>query len=127
MSRQKQALAEELLTLRKELERVNNVVSRLNKEKELLTQENGELVVQVTATERENRQQSEVIAALRTDKGSLESSLYESQQECSQLRGRREQLEGENQDLIIRKENLQGKPWNVRCLHYLVISYIFPG
>lgn len=127
MSRQKQALAEELLTLRKELERVNNVVSRLNKEKELLTQENGELVVQVTATERENRQQSEVIAALRTDKESLESSLYESQQECSQLRGRREQLEGENQDLIIRKENLQGKPWGVRCLHYLVMSYILPG
>jgi hypothetical protein len=65
-------------------------------------------VVQVTATERENRQQSELISGLRSDKESLETNLYEVQQANAALDTRREQLEGENQELLIRKENLQG-------------------
>lgn len=63
-----------------------------------------------SSTERENRQQSEVISSLRSEKDSLESALYESQQSESQLNVRKEQLEGENQELILRKENLQSKP-----------------
>jgi len=62
----------------------------------------------VTATERENRQQSELIAALRMDKEGLEGSLYETQSALGQLEVRKQQLEVENQDLLVRKENLQG-------------------
>lgn len=72
-----------------------------------------------SSTERENRQQSEVISSLRSEKDSLESALYESQQSESQLNVRKEQLEGENQELILRKENLQSKPplyiLNINC------------
>ena len=58
--RQKNALAEEVLNLRKEIEHQVDVNIRLNKEKEELTKDKAELVVQLTASERENRQQSEV-------------------------------------------------------------------
>ena len=69
------------------------------------------LPVQVTATERENRQQAELVAALRMDKEALEASLYEAQQQAQQLDVKKQQLEVENQDLLVRKENLQGKPY----------------
>ena len=51
---------EELLTARKELERQSEMIMRVTKEKEELTHDKGELSVQLTACERENRQQSEV-------------------------------------------------------------------
>ena len=70
---------------------------------------NNYYLFQLTACERENREQSELIAALKSDKESLETNLYESQQLCAQLDTRKEQLEGENQELLIRKENLQGQ------------------
>ena len=109
VSRQKQALAEELVSARKDCERITNQLGRVSKEKESLTQDKGELVVQVTATERENRQQSELISAVRMDKESLEANLYEAQQNLAQLEVRKNQLEVENQDLLVRKENLQGR------------------
>ena len=51
----------------------------------------------------------QVIASLKSDKESLESTLYEAQQLNAQLDTRKEQLEGENQELILKKENLQGE------------------
>ena len=63
----------------------------------------------MTGTERENRQQSEQLAALQSDKDQLEGTLYEAQQAVVQLEVRKAQLEGENQELIVRKENLQGE------------------
>ena len=109
VSRQKQALAEEVVSARKDCERISTQLQRVDKEKERLTQDKGELVVQVTATERENRQQSELISAVRMDKESLEANLYEAQQGLAQLEVRKNQLEVENQDLLVRKENLTGK------------------
>ncbi|RUS79746.1 hypothetical protein EGW08_012491, partial [Elysia chlorotica] len=109
LSRQKQALAEELLTTRREVERLQVSLERISKEKEALTNEKGELVVQVTACERENRQQSEMISAYAADKDSLESALYEAQQMVRELEVKRAQLEGENQELIVKKENLQSE------------------
>ena len=38
------------MAARREVERVNAALGRLSKEKEILTQDKGELVVQVTAT-----------------------------------------------------------------------------
>ena len=55
------------------------------------------------------RQHSEVVASLKSDKDALETTLYEAQQLNAQLETRKEQLEGENQELILKKENLMGK------------------
>ena len=60
MSHIKTNLTEELLSARKELERQSEMIMRVTKEKVDLTHDKAELSVQVTACERENRQQSEV-------------------------------------------------------------------
>jgi len=59
ISRQKSALAEELINARKETERHSDAVLRLTRTKEELTKDKAELAVQITACERENRQQGE--------------------------------------------------------------------
>ena len=46
---------------------------------------------------------------MKSDKESLESALYEAQQQVAQLEARKEQLEAENQELLIRKENTQAE------------------
>ena len=109
ITRQKMALAEELLNARKEIERASDTTVRVSKEKEELTHEKAQLATELTAAERENRQQSEVIGSLKSDKDALETALYESQQLNAQLENRKEALEGENQELILKKENLMGK------------------
>jgi rootletin len=60
LTRQKTALAEELIGARKESERQSDAILRQAKAKEELMKEKAELAVQITACERENRQQSEV-------------------------------------------------------------------
>lgn len=60
LSRQKNSLAEELLQTRRDVERQIEAVTRIAKEKEELTKEKAELIVQLTASERENRAQAEV-------------------------------------------------------------------
>jgi len=60
MTRQKNSLAEELVNARRECERTNETCVRIAKEKENLTKEKAQLVVDLTAAERENRAQSEV-------------------------------------------------------------------
>jgi len=60
LTRQKSALAEELINLRKETERQSDAILRQAKTKEEMMKEKAELAVQITACERENRQQSEV-------------------------------------------------------------------
>lgn len=49
---------------------------------------------------------TQIIAALKSDKEALESQLYDLQQINAQLELRKEQLEAENQELLVRKENL---------------------
>ena len=60
VSRQKTGLAEELISARKEVERQSDTIVRIAKEKEELTHDKASLSVQLTASERECRQQTEV-------------------------------------------------------------------
>jgi hypothetical protein len=49
VSRSKQNIAEELVIARKELDRIQNQLQRVSKEKEALNLEKGELIVQVNS------------------------------------------------------------------------------
>ena len=60
IGRQKSALAEELINTRRDLEKHGEAVLRLAKTKEELSKDKAQLAVQITAFERENRQQTEV-------------------------------------------------------------------
>ena len=59
VSRQKTALAEELISCRKDLEKHSDVVLRMSKIKEELTKDKAEMSVQITTCERQNRLQAE--------------------------------------------------------------------
>ena len=63
-----------------------------------------------------------MIAGLRSDKDALETALYEQQQVNSNLETRKEQLEGENQELIVKKESLQSKV--LEPFHMIVYTYV---
>lgn len=80
------------------------VIVRLSKEKEELTRERSSLTVQVSSGERENRVLAENIASLKSDKESLETALYETQQNLAKIELRKEALEVENQEINLAKE-----------------------
>ncbi|MED6270511.1 hypothetical protein CHARACLAT_011138, partial [Characodon lateralis] len=69
-----------------------------------LARDKAALVVQLTASERENSVLSEELAAFRSERESLETSLFEAQQQLAQVESRRDQLETENQTLRVRCE-----------------------
>lgn len=66
VSRQRKALDEELQRANEDLLRQADSINKLSREKEELTKEKANLVVQITASERENRTLSEEIAGLRS-------------------------------------------------------------
>jgi hypothetical protein len=55
MSRLKNTLAEDLIAAKKDIERLSEHNLRLNKEKEELTKERGNLLVDLSGTERDNQ------------------------------------------------------------------------
>ena len=55
MTRLKNTLAEDLIAARKDIERLSDHNMRLNKEKEELTKERGNLVIDLTGSERDNQ------------------------------------------------------------------------
>ena len=58
-------MEEDLAACRADILRLNDVNNKLSKEKEELAKEKANLIVQLTATERENRTLSEEMAGLR--------------------------------------------------------------
>ena len=61
---------------------------------------------------------------MKTDKESLENSLYQLQQDMAEVESRKQQLELDNQELNIRKENLTGKATTVmlsNCMFVLIL------
>ena len=64
INRQKNALAEDLLAAKKDIERLSDSNLRLAKETEELTKDRNNFVVDLTASERDNRKQAEVIKFL---------------------------------------------------------------
>jgi hypothetical protein len=61
MNRLKNTLAEDLIAAKKDIERLSEHNYRLNKEKEELTKERGNLLVGLTGTERDNQTLNSVI------------------------------------------------------------------
>jgi hypothetical protein len=51
---------------------------------------------------------SQLVAGMKSEKVTLEANLYETRHFKNQLELRKEQLEAENHDLVLRKEALQG-------------------
>ncbi len=52
---------------------------------------------------------SVTLSVCRTERETLETSLFELQQQINQIQSRREQLESENQNLRLRADSMMGK------------------
>uniref|UniRef100_A0A7N4PG49 Ciliary rootlet coiled-coil, rootletin n=1 Tax=Sarcophilus harrisii TaxID=9305 RepID=A0A7N4PG49_SARHA len=108
LSRQLGAQQEELQRVHRDGERHSEGLERAFREMESLTKERASLLVQLTASERENRSLTEEVAGLRSEKDTLETSLFEAHRQLSQMEARREQLEADVQGLLLAKETLTG-------------------
>uniref|UniRef100_G3W3J0 Ciliary rootlet coiled-coil, rootletin n=1 Tax=Sarcophilus harrisii TaxID=9305 RepID=G3W3J0_SARHA len=109
LSRQLGAQQEELQRVHRDGERHSEGLERAFREMESLTKERASLLVQLTASERENRSLTEEVAGLRSEKDTLETSLFEAHRQLSQMEARREQLEADVQGLLLAKETLTGQ------------------
>jgi len=72
MTRLKNTLAEDLIAARKDIERLSDHNLRLNKEKEELTKDRGNLVIDLTGSERDNQ----TLNSVRTSRIYFKSYLY---------------------------------------------------
>ena len=90
MTRLKNTLAEDLIAAKKDVERLSEHNVRLNKEKEELTKERGNLVVDLTGTERDNHTLNSVRISLSFLTECLFSSSSSLDYQCSTCRVSRE-------------------------------------
>ncbi len=72
MTRLKNTLAEDLIAARKDIERLSDHNLRLNKEKEELTKDRGNLVIDLTGSERDNQ----TLNSVRTSQIYFKSYLH---------------------------------------------------
>uniref|UniRef100_A0A3P9BZZ5 Ciliary rootlet coiled-coil, rootletin n=1 Tax=Maylandia zebra TaxID=106582 RepID=A0A3P9BZZ5_9CICH len=103
------SLGSELSLARGEGQRNEVALEEVGRSQAELARDKAALVVQLTASERENAMLSEELAAFRSERESLETSLFEVQQQLVQVETRREQLETENQTLRVRCETAAGE------------------
>ncbi|NXX74697.1 CP250 protein, partial [Urocolius indicus] len=113
VSRQREAGSSELQQLRLEAWQQGQALARAAQEQELLVRDKAALEVRLAATERDRRGLAEQLAHARSVKESLESSLFEAQQNLSQLEITRSQLEIQLHTVTQAKEVIQGE---VKCL-----------
>uniref|UniRef100_A0A8C7GH56 Ciliary rootlet coiled-coil, rootletin n=1 Tax=Oncorhynchus kisutch TaxID=8019 RepID=A0A8C7GH56_ONCKI len=98
------SLGAELGMARGEEQRQGVALEEVGRGRVELARERAGLVVQLTASERENTNLTEELATFRSEREALETSLFEEQQQLVQLESGREQLETEIQSLRLRCE-----------------------
>ncbi|XP_025022925.1 centrosome-associated protein CEP250 [Python bivittatus] len=96
-----------------ELNHIGEMLSRASREKESLMREKTALEVRLGIVERDRLTLTEQVSTFRSAKDLLESSLFQAQQQLSQLEVTRGQLEMKIQAISQAKEVIQGE---VKCL-----------
>ncbi|KAG5673476.1 hypothetical protein PVAND_003521 [Polypedilum vanderplanki] len=109
LTRKKEAMNEEVLRTRQRLEQANEMNNRLNRNLEELVKENDERQVVIDAQEKELQRIQEQLAALRTEKESLEAVLFDTNTTLEATEIKKEQLERELQELLVNQETLRNQ------------------
>ncbi|XP_021713036.1 rootletin isoform X3 [Aedes aegypti] len=105
ISRKKETIGEEVMRLRQRLEQANEMNARLNRNLEELVKENEEKAVVIEGHEKELQRLQEQLASLRSEKDSLEAVLFDTNTSLEEAEARKDALERENQDLLIKQES----------------------
>ncbi|XP_055617320.1 rootletin [Toxorhynchites rutilus septentrionalis] len=105
ISRKKETIGEEVMRLRQRLEQANEMNSRLNRNLQELIKESEEKAVIIEGHEKELQRLQEQLASLRSEKDSLEAVLFDTNTSLEEAEAKKDALERENQDLLIKQES----------------------
>lgn len=109
LTRKKEAMGEEIMRTRQRLEQANEMNNRLNRTLEELVKESDEKGVLIEAQEKELQRLQEQLAALRSEKESLEAVLFDTNTTLEATEIKKDQLEREFQDLLVKQEGLRNQ------------------
>ncbi|XP_049276876.1 rootletin [Anopheles funestus] len=105
ISRKKETVGEEVMRLRQRLEQSNEMNGRLNRSLEELVKESEEKTVTIEGHEKELQRLQEQLASIRSEKESLEAVLFDTNTSLEEAEAKKDALERENQDLLIKQES----------------------
>ncbi|EDW81196.1 uncharacterized protein Dwil_GK11156 [Drosophila willistoni] len=109
MCRKKETLNEELMRTRQRLEQTTETNSRLNRNLEDMVKDVEEKQVVIDLHEKDTHRLNELLAALRSEKESLESVLFDTNTTLEATEEKRSQLERELQEALVREESLKNQ------------------
>ncbi|XP_032593531.1 rootletin isoform X2 [Drosophila grimshawi] len=107
MCRKKEALNEELMRTRQRLEQTTETNSRLNRNIEDMVKDVEEKQVVIDLHEKDTHRLNELLAALRSEKESLETVLFDTNTTLEAVEEKRSQLERDLQEALVREESLK--------------------
>ncbi|XP_053659814.1 rootletin [Anopheles marshallii] len=105
IARKKETIGEEVMRLRQRLEQSNEMNGRLNRSLEELVKESEEKTVTIEGHEKELQRLQEQLASIRSEKESLEAVLFDTNTSLEEAEAKKDALERENQDLLIKQES----------------------
>lgn len=107
ITRKKEAINEDLLRTRQRLEQATETNNRLNRNLEELVRDNEEKQVVIEGQDKEYQRVQEQLAALRSEKEALEGVLFDTNTTLEATEQKKDNLEREVQDLLIKQESLK--------------------
>uniref|UniRef100_A0A0K8UUX9 Rootletin n=1 Tax=Bactrocera latifrons TaxID=174628 RepID=A0A0K8UUX9_BACLA len=107
LCRKKESLNEELMRTRQKLEQTVETNNRLNRNLEEMVKDVEEKQVVIDLHEKETHRLQELLAALRTEKESLEAVLFDTNTQLEATEEKRQQLERDYQEALVREESLK--------------------
>ncbi|KAM8707256.1 hypothetical protein ACLKA7_011364 [Drosophila subpalustris] len=105
--RKKEAINEELMRTRQRLEQTTETNSRLNRNIEDMVKDVEEKQVVIDLHEKDTHRLNELLAALRSEKESLETVLFDTNSTLETVEEKRSQLERDLQEALVREESLK--------------------
>lgn len=97
------------MRLRQKLEQANETNARINRNLEDLVKECEEKQCVIDNLDKEVQRAQEQIAAIRSEKEAIEAILFDTQTNLESCEAKRNQLEKEQQDLMVKQEALKGQ------------------
>ncbi|XP_058802315.1 rootletin [Phymastichus coffea] len=109
MARSKEALNEEYVRLSQKHEHTKDMINRINRDVAELVKSGEEKQIILESNDKEIQGLIELLSSLRSEKEALETALFDTTSNLEDTHAKRQQLEKENQELLIKQESLKNQ------------------
>lgn len=109
LGRKKESLNEELMRLRQKLEQATETNARINRNLEDLVKECEEKQCVIDNLDKDLQKTHEQLAGIRSEKEAMEAILFDTQTNLETCEAKRNQLEKEQQELMVKQESMKGQ------------------